>query len=75
MKCRLTSGKEPTVTFLWFHNGKPVKKGPDFKIKTRKSGSVLNIRGLPETAGRWGFFLFIFDFDNLQDITPAWLGV
>ena len=53
MKCRLTSGKEPTVQFSWLHNGKPVVKGAYFKIKTRKSGSVLNIRGLPETAGHY----------------------
>ena len=51
MKCRLTSGKEPTVRFSWFHNGEPVRRGSNFKIKSRKSGSVLNIRGLPETAG------------------------
>ena len=51
MKCRLTSGKEPTVQYSWFHNGELVRKGSNFKIKSRKSGSVLNIRGLPETAG------------------------
>ena len=51
MKCRLTSGKQPTVQFLWFHNGYKIGRGPNFKIKSRNSGSVLNIRGLPETAG------------------------
>lgn len=38
---------------MWLHNGKPVVKGTNFKMKSRKSGSVLNIRGLPETAGHY----------------------
>ena len=53
MNCRLTSGKQPTVKFLWYHNGKLITRGTDYKIKTRKSGSVLNVRGLPEKAGMY----------------------
>jgi len=51
IKCRLSSGKEPTVTFSWFHNNKQIKQSENYKIRSGRSGSVLNIRGLAETAG------------------------
>ena len=51
LKCRLETGKEPTVTFSWVHNNKTVTVSDNYKIRSKRSGSVLNIRGLPETAG------------------------
>ena len=42
IKCRLTSGQEPKVSFDWFHNGQRIQKGLHFKIKTRR---VLDSKG------------------------------
>ena len=55
IKCRLSSGKEPTVTFSWFQNNKEIKQSANYKIRSGRSGSVLNIRGLAETAGKISF--------------------
>ena len=52
IKCRLKSGKEPRVTFSWYHNNIQLSPSEHYKIRSkRRSGSVLNIRGLAETAG------------------------
>ena len=51
LPCRLSSGKEPTVSFSWYFNGRLVTDSDNYKIRSRRSGSVLNIRGLPSTAG------------------------
>ena len=51
IKCRLEAGLEPRVTFSWYHNNEAIVQSDNYKIRSKKSGSVLNIRGLPETAG------------------------
>lgn len=51
LKCRLDMGVEPSVTFTWIHNNRTVTVSDNYKIRSRRRGSVLNIRGLPETAG------------------------
>ena len=51
IKCRLDTGLEPRVTFSWYHNNVEIVQSDNYKIRSKKSGSVLNIRGLPETAG------------------------
>ena len=51
LKCRLDMGVEPSVTFTWIHNNRTVTVSDNYKIRSRRRGSVLNIRGLQETAG------------------------
>ena len=51
IKCRLRSGKVPKVTFNWYHNSVKLSDSDHFKIRSKKSRSVLNIRGLPSTTG------------------------
>jgi len=53
LKCRLDIGAEPSVTFSWIHNNRTVTVSDNYKIRSKRRGSVLilNIRGLPETAG------------------------
>ena len=51
LKCRLDIGVEPSVTFSWIHNNITVTVSDNYKIRSKRRGSVLNIRGLPETAG------------------------
>ena len=51
LKCRLDKGVEPSVTFKWIHNNTTVTASDNYRIRSRRRGSVLNIRGLPETAG------------------------
>ena len=51
LKCRLDIGAEPSVTFTWIHNNRTVTTSDKYKIRSKRRGSVLNIRGLPETAG------------------------
>ena len=51
IKCRLSRGKVPSVTFNWYHNSEKLKDSENFKIRSKKSRSVLNIRGLPSTTG------------------------
>ena len=51
LKCRLDMGIEPLVTFSWIHNNRTVTVSDNYKIRSKRRGSVLNIRGLPETAG------------------------
>ena len=51
LKCRLDVGLEPSVTFSWIHNNITVTVSDNYKIRSKRRGSVLNIRGLPETAG------------------------
>ena len=51
LKCRLDTETEPTVKFSWIHNNRTVTVSDNYKIRSKRRGSVLNIRGLPETAG------------------------
>ena len=51
LKCRLDTGTEPSVKFSWIHNNRTVTVSDNYKIRSKRRGSVLNIRGLPETAG------------------------
>ena len=52
-KCRLLSGKYPKVSFTWYLGGVAVKRGKNFKLRSRRSGSVLNVRGHADTAGEY----------------------
>ena len=51
LKCRLDSGTQPLVTFSWIYHNRTLTISDNYKIRSKRSGSVLNIRGLPDTAG------------------------
>ena len=52
IKCRLRSGSVPRVTFKWFHHNQLITQSDNYRIKHKKSISVLNIKGLPSTTGK-----------------------
>ena len=53
LPCRLSAGKEPTVSFSWFFHGQRLTDSAHYKIRRGRSGSVLNVLGLADTAGQY----------------------